>query len=122
MIDFKLDPRSGVPFYRQVIDQIRFGIASGSLSIGEQLPTVRSLAVDLKVNPNTITKAYKELEIQKILQTHQGSGTFIGAQSIKLSKAEKEGKLESLCKELITIAGTYGFNNDDLINCISKNK
>ena len=50
MIDFKLDPKSGVPFYRQIIDLIRYGIAAGNLKVGEQLPTVRSLAVDLKVN------------------------------------------------------------------------
>ena len=69
MIDFKLDPKSGVPFYRQIIDQIRYGVAAGSLKVGEQLPTVRALAVQLKVNLNTVSKAYRELEIQKILET-----------------------------------------------------
>jgi len=78
MIDFKLDPKSGVPFYRQIIDQIRYGVATGSLNVGEQLPTVRALAVQLKVNLNTVSKAYRELEIQKILETQQGTGTFIG--------------------------------------------
>ena len=61
MIKFKLDPKAGTPFYRQIIDQIQFGIACGNLKIGEQLPTVRSLAVELKVNLNTVAKAYKEL-------------------------------------------------------------
>ncbi len=68
MINFKLDPKTGTPFYRQIIDQITFGIAAGNLKTGEQLPTVRSLAVDLKVNLNTVAKAYKELEIQRALQ------------------------------------------------------
>ena len=67
MIDFKLDPKSGVPFYRQIIDQIRYGVASGRLKVGEQLPTVRALAVQLKVNLNTVSKAYRELEIQSVL-------------------------------------------------------
>ena len=77
MIKFIIDYSGGVPIYRQIIDQIRFGIASGQLKLGEQLPTVRALAVELKVNLNTVSKAYKELEIRKILETQQGTGTFI---------------------------------------------
>ncbi len=77
MIKFVLDPKAGIPYYRQIIDQIKFGIASGNLKAGEQLPTVRALAVELAVNLNTVTKAYNELEIQKILETQQGTGTFI---------------------------------------------
>ena len=77
MIKFLLDYSSGIPIYRQIIDQIRFGIASGQLKLGEQLPTVRALAVELKVNLNTVSKAYKELEIKNILETQQGTGTFI---------------------------------------------
>lgn len=77
MIKFLLDYSSGMPIYRQIIDQIRFGIASGQLKLGEQLPTVRALAVELKVNLNTVSKAYKELEIKNILETQQGTGTFI---------------------------------------------
>ena len=69
MIKFLLDYSSGVPVYRQIIDQIIFGIASGQLKLGEQLPTVRALAVELKVNLNTVSKAYKELEIKNILET-----------------------------------------------------
>ena len=60
-ITFSLDTATGVPFYRQVIDQILAGIATGAVRPGEQLPTVRALAVDLKVNLNTVAKAYKEL-------------------------------------------------------------
>jgi GntR family transcriptional regulator len=88
MIDFKLDPKSGVPFYRQIIDQIRYGVAAGSLNVGEQLPTVRALAVDLKVNLNTVSKAYRELEIQNILETQQGTGTFIGSVQVQLSDGD----------------------------------
>ena len=64
MITFTLDPKSGVPIYRQIQDQVRYGIASGLLLPGEQLPTVRALAVELSVNPNTVIKAYTELERQ----------------------------------------------------------
>jgi GntR family transcriptional regulator len=120
MINFVLDPKPGVPFYRQIIDQIKFGIASGNLKTGEQLPTVRSLAVELKVNLNTVTKAYKELEIQSILETQQGTGTFIGKSEIKISPGEKKAKLESICNEFQTIAFSYGFTSDDIINELQK--
>ena len=115
MINFKLDPKSGIPFYRQIIDQIKFGIASGSLKIGEQLPTVRSLAVELKVNLNTVAKAYKELEIQDVLETQQGTGTFISKIEIQISEKEKSKKLKDICNEFRTIAFSYGFSVQDII-------
>lgn len=120
MIEFKLDPRSGVPFYRQIIDQIRYGIATGQLKVGEQLPTARSLAVQLKINLNTVNKAYKELEIQEILETQQGSGTFIGSVKVKLPEKERQGKLENICDEFVNIASTYGFSVEDIINELKK--
>lgn len=122
MISFKLDPKAGSPFYRQIIDQIKFGISSGNLKIGEQLPTVRALAVDLKVNLNTVAKAYKELEIQDILETQQGTGTFISTIEIQISSKEKDKKLQEICNEFSTIAYSYGFSVDDLINQLQKNK
>ena len=120
MITFVLDPKAGIPFYRQIIDQIKFGIASGSLKAGEQLPTVRALAVELKVNLNTVSKAYKELEIQNILETQQGTGTFIGRADIKIPAKEKSNKLQSICNEFTTIAFSYGFSTDDIINELQK--
>jgi len=116
MINFKLDPKAGAPFYRQIIDQIKFGIASGNLKIGEQLPTVRALAVDLKVNLNTVAKAYKELEIQNVLETQQGTGTFISKIEIQISNKERKEKLREICHEFSTIAFVYGFSTDDIIN------
>jgi GntR family transcriptional regulator len=122
MIQFKLDPKTGIPYYRQIIDQIKYGIASGKLKTGEQLPTVRSLAVELKVNLNTIAKAYKELEIQNILETQQGTGTFISSADIKISDKQKNRKLREICEEFCTIAFSYGFTADDIINQLKKQK
>jgi GntR family transcriptional regulator len=122
MIKFILDPKTGAPFYRQIIDQIKFGIASGKLMVGEQLPTVRSLAVEIKVNLNTVAKAYKELEIQNILETHQGTGTFINKSEIVLSEKEKQTKIQDICREFMTIAFAYGFSIDDLILELQKHK
>jgi GntR family transcriptional regulator len=115
MIYFTLDPKAGVPFYRQIIDQIKYGIVSGKLNTGEQLPTVRSLAVELKVNLNTVAKAYKELEIQNILETQQGTGTFISHVELKIPEGERRKKLQDICKEFTTIALSYGFTTEDII-------
>lgn len=122
MIKFVLDPKAGTPYYRQIIDQIRFGIASGNLAINEQLPTVRALAVELKVNLNTVAKAYKELEIQKILETQQGTGTFISAVDNKISDAERKQKLLEITREFATIAHSYGFSLNELIDELNKTK
>ena len=122
MIDFILDPKTGIPFYRQIIDQIRFGIAVGKLKTGEQLPTVRSLAVHLKVNLNTVAKAYRELEIQQVLATQQGTGTFINDITIRLSDEEKNDKLREICHEFTAIAFSYGFSIDDIINQLQNQK
>ena len=122
MIDFKLDPKSGVPFYRQIIDQIRYGLASGQLTVGEQLPTVRALAVQLKVNLNTVSKAYRELEIQNLLETQQGTGTFIGSSEANISPGERKKKLASICSEFLSIAGSYGFSVADVIEELENRK
>lgn len=122
MIDFRLDPKTGIPFYRQVIDQIKFGIAAGNLKVGEQLPTVRALAVELKVNLNTVAKAYKELEIQKILETQQGTGTFVNANKVHVSDRERENKLKEICNEFTSIAFSYGFSVKDIVDQLQKTK
>jgi GntR family transcriptional regulator len=88
-IIFSLDLTKGVPVYRQIIRQIESGVLSGRLKTGDKLPTIRSLAVDLKVNPNTIAKAYGELEIRGILATQVGSGTYIAD---KRPEPEDEGR------------------------------
>ena len=122
MIQFKLDPKTGSPFYRQIIDQIKFGMAAGNLKTGEQLPTVRALAVELKVNLNTVAKAYRELEIQNILETQQGTGTFVNDAKIQLSAKDRNNKLREICTEFSSIAFSYGFSVDDIINQLQKQK
>ena len=120
MIDFKLDPKTGTPFYRQIIDQIKFGIAGGKLKTGEQLPTVRALAVELKVNLNTVAKAYRELEIQKVLETQQGTGTFVGDVKFHIPAKERTNKLKEICNEFSAIAFSYGFSVREIIDQLSK--
>src|ERR1700691_5724539 len=90
---FLLDLHTGVPVYRQIIDQVRGALASGALSAGDQLPTVRQLAVDLAINPNTVVRAYRELELGGLLETHQGTGTFISTQKLHRADVERERQL-----------------------------
>jgi len=115
---FNIDPASGVPFYRQIIDQIKYAIASGQLKPGDQLPTVRQLAVDLAINPNTVSKAYSQLEILDILQTQQGSGTYINTKKVEISELERQEKLDTLCREFISSAASYGFTLNELIEAL----
>ena len=106
--EFRLDLRSGVPVYRQIIDQVMGGIATGGLLPGTQLPTVRQVAVDLSINPNTVMRAYRELEIRGALETQQGTGTFISHRKVKLSDVERERQLNQLVSEFVSRAGSSG--------------
>ncbi len=76
---FSVDSRSGVPIYLQLIDQVKRAIALGTLASGEQLPTVKALALDLTVNPNTVARAYRELERDRVIETSPGRGSFVRA-------------------------------------------
>src|ERR1700733_8108594 len=111
----RLDLQSGVPVYRQIIDQVRGGIASSSLAVGDQLPTVRQLAVDLAINPNSVVRAYRELELGGLLETHQGTGTFISAQKMKGGNAERERQLTQIITDAVARAGAAGFTVEELI-------
>src|SRR5690242_21923250 len=112
---FRLDPRSGVPVYRQLIDQVQAGIASGILASRDQLPTVRQVAVDLAINPNTVMRAYRELEIRGILDTQQGTGTFISDRKPPRNEGEHERQLDQLVGEFVARAGAGGFTVEQLI-------
>src|SRR5882762_4818098 len=116
----RLDLQSGVPVYRQIIDQVRGGIASGALAVGDQLPTVRQLAVDLAINPNTVVRAYRELELGGLLETHQGTGTFISAQKIKRGDVERERQLAQIVGDCVSRAGAMGFTVDDVVEYLRK--
>lgn len=115
---FSLDQHSGVPVYRQLIDQIQGGIASGTLAAGAQLPTVRQVAVDLAINPNTVLRAYRELEIRGVIDTQQGTGTFISERKPKRDDVERERKLDQLAGEAAARAGAAGFTIQELLEAL----
>src|ERR1700729_3259120 len=96
---FQLNVHSGVPVYRQMIDQVQGALAAGRLKAGDQLPTIRQVAVDLAINPNTVTRAYREMEIRGLLETQQGTGTFIADRKVEYSRDERDRLLAQLASE-----------------------
>ena len=112
---FRLDLASGVPVYRQIIDQVLGAIATGSLAGGDRLPTVRQVAVDLSINPNTVMRAYRELEIRQVLTTQQGIGTFVTRKPVEVSEAERQGRLSRLIGELLARGGAEGFSAGEIL-------
>jgi GntR family transcriptional regulator len=115
---FRLDAHSGVPVYRQLIDQVQAAIASGTLSVGVQLPTVRQVAVDLAINPNTVLRAYREMEIRGLLDTEQGTGTFISDRKVEYSKDDRDRLLAQLAGEFVSRAGAAGFTLKQLMKAL----
>ena len=119
---FQLDTQSGVPYYRQVIEQVKFAIARGQLAPGDQLPTVRQLAVDLSVNPNTVVRAYRQLEIEQILRTQQGSGTFVSSKRPPVDQLERRRMLDQIITDLMARGSSYGFSLDDILEGLAQRK
>lgn len=115
---FRLDAHSGVPVYRQLIDQVQAAAATGQLRAGDQLPTVRHVAVELAINPNTVMRAYREMEIRGMLDTQQGTGTFIAERRIEISKEEKERQLSQLVGEFVARAGSAGITVSELMEAL----
>jgi GntR family transcriptional regulator len=113
---FSLSPSHPMPLYAQLTRAIRFAIATGRLRVGEQLPTVRQLAVELRVNANTVARVYAELERTGILETRRGVGTFVSARQFAIShRDEHEKHLNELVDRFVEEAGAMGFSIDDVL-------
>src|ERR1700690_1291986 len=112
---FRLDMPSRPPLHPQLIDQVQAAVATGALLAGDQLPTVRQVAVDLEINPNTVVRAYREMEIRGILDTQQGTGTFVAQQTVERNAVEHSRGLEQLVDEFTARAGAGGFNLEELL-------
>ncbi|MCF8011685.1 MAG: GntR family transcriptional regulator [Clostridiales bacterium] len=117
---FKIDQRSSIPIYQQLIQEIKQAILKGILQPGDKLPSVRELSVQLTINPNTIQKSYQELEKQKIIETLRGKGTFV---TTHYKPGEDKEKLDRLKENLRnTLVETYylGLNKDEIMQLVQQ--
>lgn len=113
-----VSPSDGVPIYQQVVNQIRYLAASGRLEAGEQLPPVRKLAEQVLVNPNTIARAYRELEQAGIIESRQGSGSFIAQRVSPLSRRERTRVLNERIDMLLTEASQMDVDLETVIKLL----
>ncbi len=114
MYPIKLNYEGGVPVYRQIVDQIKQLISTEHLNPGDELPTIRKLALALVVNPNTIAKAYKELEYQGIIHTKRGIGCFVSERESLLSDEERKRILKEHVSQLVSQAKLLNFNYEEI--------
>jgi GntR family transcriptional regulator len=108
LIHLQIDPHSGVPIYRQVMDQVKYYAASGVLKPGAQLPSIRELSKALAVNPTTVVKAYTELEHEGVVEMKQGKGAFLSEAASKMAPDEYARALERLARQLAVEAKQMG--------------
>jgi GntR family transcriptional regulator len=111
---------SGIPVYRQIINQACAAVAAGTFKAGDQLPTIRALSERLNVNPNTVAKAYRELELKEIIVSERGSGSFVQAQPPAGGSREKKAKLKNLYHRLLADAASSGLTESELLSFIKE--
>jgi GntR family transcriptional regulator len=120
---FQIDSQHPTPLYHQLERSIRFAIATGKLGIGDKLPTVRQLAVDLRINANTVAKVYAELERGGVVETRRGVGTFVTARPNEAaSRRERDRRLRELADHFISETHKHGFSIDDVIEYLEKRR
>ena len=110
----EINPRSCTPIYQQVVDGVKELVARGILVPGERMPTVRELAVELSLNPNTIAKAYQKLEQEGIIETMRSRGTFVAGRTEVLDKEMAREQLEGLVEKVLVEAYHLGLNREDI--------
>jgi GntR family transcriptional regulator len=119
-VDLTIDLKDGVPIYRQIANQIRYMVASGLLRPDEELPAIRVLAAQLRVTPNTVVKAYEELEGTGVISKRRGSGCFVSDGPSRLAEREKRRILEQRIDGLLAEARQLNYTTSDLLKLIHK--
>ncbi len=115
-----ITPGDGAPIYRQIIDQVKNLVAAGRLKPGDEMPPIRALAQQLLINPNTVARAYRELEAQGVLVSRQGSGTVVADGGSPLARGERLRLLTAQVDRLLTEARHLGFDRDTVMDLIDK--
>ena len=118
MIHLEIDPRSGIPVYRQMMDQVKYYVAAGVLKVGDQLPSIRDLAHSLSVNPTTVVKAYGELQHDGVIEMVHGKGAFIADSAPRMSAAERVKALQRLARQLVVESRQMGASDEEVLRVI----
>jgi GntR family transcriptional regulator len=118
MIEFHLDPQSGVATYLQIVRQVKDALRLGTLGVGDQLPTVREVVADLAVNPNTVAKAYRDLEREGLVVARQGRGTFI-ASTLAPASLRHHAELRREFERWLESAGRAGLDEESIRALVS---
>jgi GntR family transcriptional regulator len=113
-VDLRIDTSDGTPIYLQIVDQIKRGVAVGRIKPEEPLPSVRQLALDLTINPNTVARAYLELEHDGVIYKRQGQGTFVSAQAMDASQRERNRIIGALFEKAIIEAINFGMSGQEI--------
>jgi GntR family transcriptional regulator len=113
-----IDPRSAVPIYVQVMEQIRQRVAAGVLAPGDQLPSVRELASQLLINPNTAVRIYRDLEREGLLEFRRGQGTFVSERAKALAERDRLRLLAKRLEDTVQQARTFGVSDDALVDLL----
>lgn len=119
-MNIQLSLKDGVPIYRQIVNQVKYMVASGQLRAGMEVPPIRVLAEQLLVTPNTVVKAYRELETDGVVYKRQGAGTFISENGSPLKAAEQRRILSGRADTLLTEGRQMGYSVDELVALIQE--
>lgn len=111
---FSIDHHSGIPVSAQIGEQLKYRVVSGTLAAGERLPSVRALAGQLRINPTTVARVYRQLEAEGIIYTQAGSGTFVAGRAPGLKQTEQRRRLQGPIRQLVVEAGRLGVDYDKL--------
>lgn len=120
LLHLQIDPHSGIPVYRQMMDQVKYYVASGALKPGDQLPSIRELARNLAVNPTTVVKAYTELEYEGAVEMRQGRGAFVAENAVRLSDRMREKALRRLARQLAVEANQMGAGAELVVRLVQE--
>ena len=121
-MDIIINLTDGVPIYRQIVNQIKYLVASGLIRPGEELPPIRTLALQLKVTPNTIVKAYGELEVSGVVYSRRGAGTYVAEGRQQMARRERQRIIEQRIDAMLAEAHQLNFTADDLLRMVRERK
>lgn len=116
-----IDQDSSTPVYIQIMEQIKKAISIGVFEVGKPIPTIREIALQLRINPNTVAKAIRELEREGVLKTYVGKGSFVSENSLNITKKDKEGQIMKLIEDFIKDVKWMNLDKDEVIKMIKDN-